>query len=395
MHILIIHSGHFLTSLCPIAGIFEYHQAKALQESGHQVGIISSDVISARFIFKNYSYLQFEEKNGISIFRNYIRKLYPQRWVPFPKAIEMIEKLSMEGYRLYVKKYGTPDVIHGHGIKFSAFVANMIHRMNGIPYVITEHDSEFIKRRSFSLQENILMSKATENASELIAVSSALARAVQEKISVKKVRILPNIVDSMVISTPLIKRFKPMFVFLNIASLDDNKNQATLIEVFAQCFRGKPVSLRLGGKGPRETYLKKLTRRLGIDDQVHFLGFLDRPFVVSEMQAADCFVLASKYETFGVVLIEALASGTPVIATRSGGPEDIVTPADGVLIDVDNPNALGIAMIDMFEKRTNHIPESLRENCKRRFGAKVFVSNLNQIYENALQGGVARLRYEI
>ncbi len=86
-----------------------------------------------------------------------------------------------------------------------------------------------------------------------------------------------------------------------------------------------------------------LARALGVADRVHFLGF--RPEMPAVMRAADLFLLPSRYEPFGLVLLEALASGLPVITTRQTGAADILTPETGIVLpDTEDADALAAAL---------------------------------------------------
>ena len=100
----------------------------------------------------------------------------------------------------------------------------------------------------------------------------------------------------------------------------EKKGQADLLRAFAERFAGDPsVRLGIGGDGPERGRLHELAGSLAIAEQVDWLGALDRDGVRQAMCEADAFVLPSRLETFGVVVIEALACGLPVVATRSGG----------------------------------------------------------------------------
>src|SRR5680860_140687 len=96
-----------------------------------------------------------------------------------------------------------------------------------------------------------------------------------------------------------------------------------------------------------------------------------RAEVRSAMADSDAFVLSSKYETFGVVLVEALAMGLPLIATQCGGPEDIVTSDTGILVPTEDADALASAMAQICESRTQWPAEKLRADCAARFGPDV------------------------
>jgi glycosyltransferase involved in cell wall biosynthesis len=117
---------------------------------------------------------------------------------------------------------------------------------------------------------------------------------------------------------------------------------------------------------------------------VTFLGTLDRGSVVKEMQSADAFVLSSRHETFGVVLIEALACGLPVIATTCGGPECIVEPDDGLLVPPNDASALAGAMERMMVQRSLYSAVKLRERCLTRFGGKAVTTQIADVYAKVL-----------
>lgn len=384
MHVLIIPSEHFITPRCPLGGIFQFQQANALHDAGYQVGVIAPGVITPRFLFRRYDYTDYEAVNGYPVYRRYVRNLYPQRWGRPDSSIPFYQSLGHDLYQTYKKRFGKPDVIHAHNVQFAGFVAQAIHDLDTVPYIITEHSSTF-RTKAVQREWASPMKKTIQHASVMTAVSRALANAIEKQIGVQDIDLLPNIVDSALIDGPLKKHnlSSTDFVFLNIASLDDNKNQSSLIEAFALHFKGKRVRLRIGGTGPLSSHLKKLARRLGVETQVAFIGYLERRYVLREMQAANCFVLSSRFETFGVVLIEALASGTPVIATTCGGPEDIVNDKNGILVAPGDVVALGGAMVQMAQNRGRYQAEALREECRTRFGEETFVANAARFYAEA------------
>ena len=137
----------------------------------------------------------------------------------------------------------------------------------------------------------------------------------------------------------------------------------------------------IGGEGPEKLSLKRLVKILGVEDQVSFLGKLSRVQVVEVISSSDSFVLPSHYETFGVVLIEALALGKPVIATRCGGPESIVLNSDGFLVERNNKEVLANAMKKMIDHISDYDPQEIRKSCLSRFGAPIIVKQLIALYD--------------
>lgn len=102
------------------------------------------------------------------------------------------------------------------------------------------------------------------------------------------------------------------------------------------------------------------------------------------MTSCDCFVLPSRYETFGVVYIEAMACGKPVIATACGGPDDFVTPDNGLLVPVEEVSALEHAMQHMITSSHQYDSDRIRASVQTRFSSQAVAGQLEQIYNTIL-----------
>jgi glycosyltransferase involved in cell wall biosynthesis len=152
-------------------------------------------------------------------------------------------------------------------------------------------------------------------------------------------------------------------------------------------FRGeREVSLRIGGSGESEASLRRLAAQLQIEHRVEFLGALERDRLVKELGDCDAFVLASRLETFGVAVIEALALGRAVIATRCGGPEYIVRKEDGILVDAEDVEGLASALRQMSEQASRYDPEALRRGVVERFGPETVARQIIDVYRDLLGG---------
>ncbi len=112
-----------------------------------------------------------------------------------------------------------------------------------------------------------------------------------------------------------------------------------------------------------------------------------RRIVVKLLIEADCFVLTSDHETFGVVITEALASGLPVISTECGGRADIVNPANGMLVEKGNVQAIAEALVAMsvqIELGTYN-KENIRSECMEKFSPQSVCTRLVNLFEEAVQ----------
>lgn len=197
---------------------------------------------------------------------------------------------------------------------------------------------------------------------------------------------LPNIVNESFLNFPLeMNGTSEKFIFVNVAFQTEKKAIGSLIKSFAIAFAGSlNVTLQLVGDGPEQERLRQLSSQLGVSKQVVFLGARKRQEVLETVAAANAFVLSSRYETFGVVIVEALALGKPVVATRCGGPESIISNEDGILVDVDDIDALADAMLDVYTNYSNYHSEGIRQKCLERFGEEAVTTQLKMVYDGVL-----------
>ena len=113
----------------------------------------------------------------------------------------------------------------------------------------------------------------------------------------------------------------------------------------------KNVTFIIGGKGPEKEKLQALAKKLKLD--VIFAGFIPDEDLKNYYQQADLFALPSLYEGFGIVYVDALLNGLPIVATACGGPEDIVTHDNGLLVPTRNSQALADALTTALQKKWN------------------------------------------
>ena len=154
--------------------------------------------------------------------------------------------------------------------------------------------------------------------------------------------------------------------------------------------RGEPGRLLLVGgsyfRGTRrdERELRSLADELELGDRVTFAGPKPHHEVAQLMAESALFVLASRAEAFGTVLAEALACGTPVVSTRSGGPEDYVTPEVGRLVPVGDSEALADALATVLRQRASFAPERLRRFALERFSWSSVIDGWLEAYSRAI-----------
>ncbi|MFO0972323.1 MAG: glycosyltransferase [Phycisphaerae bacterium] len=179
--------------------------------------------------------------------------------------------------------------------------------------------------------------------------------------------------------------------FLCVASLLEIKGHDTLLHAFARVANELPrATLTLAGDGPLRGPLEALAAELRIAGRVRFLGKLSGAAAVRPaMLDADVFVLASRTEASGVVLIEAQSCGLPIVATRCGGPEAIVSPAAGRLVPVDDDAALAAAMCAVARDAGRFDQAAIRDACLAEHAPAAVGRRHVELYERALSAAGA------
>ena len=393
MHILIIPSW-YRASAEDTQGSFFREQALALAKHGCQVGVIYPQHRSMRQWQSVFSGLYgFAEENdrGMPTLRMHGMTWFPKQ-IPYANYLIWIHS-GFKLYRRYVEKYGRPDVIHAHGLLYGGLLAWRIKALERTPFVVTEHCTAYM-RGLFAWWELRLAAQAAQAADRRFAVSDAFAQQMVGFLGEAAGRweTFPNVVNRRFTSYPLSptnalsKTASSPFTFINVAYLtNQRKGIHTLITAFAETFKGDLTTrLKIGGDGKERPRLESLAQTLGIAEQVTFLGALDRDQVRVNMAESDVFVLASRYETFGVVIIEALALGKPVIATRCGGPDRVVREQDGLLVPPDDVTAMAGALRQMRDRHHSYDAVKIRQSCIERYGEAAIAQRLRAVYADVM-----------
>jgi glycosyltransferase involved in cell wall biosynthesis len=158
------------------------------------------------------------------------------------------------------------------------------------------------------------------------------------------------------------------------------------LDVLLQAVAGirENVRLHIGGKGTLLDHYKTLAKKLNILDRCIFYGGIPHAEVNVFMQKLHCFVSSSRWETFGIAVVEAMACGVPVITTRSGGPDEFVNQANGLLIPVDDSEQLAAAITDMMKNFSRYDAALIRAQVLSRFSEDSFLEKIESVYSDAI-----------
>jgi glycosyltransferase involved in cell wall biosynthesis len=205
-----------------------------------------------------------------------------------------------------------------------------------------------------------------------------------------RIRVIPNGVDVGEFTKAGTRGSRDGVVGLFVGRLDpDQKGLDVLIRAMTKLPRNPLLRLRLVGEdwGGAEL-LRQLAHRLGVADRVTLVGKLSRVQLVSEFVEADFVVLPSRFEPFGIVLLEAMAAGLPVIASRVGGiPEIVAEGRTGLLVEPDNADALArsLQLLSQDESLRLSMGRAAREHVKEYAWDSV-VPRILSVFVEALEG---------
>ncbi len=244
-------------------------------------------------------------------------------------AVAMHDTAVRNGLDLLHVHYAVPHAT-------SAWIANELLGENGLKVVTTLHgtditlvgrDPSYFPITRFSIQKS----------DGITAVSEYLKRETVERFHVPddRIRVIPNFVD--------LEEYRPdrepchraklaaddEMILMHISNFRPVKRIGDAVRIFARVARSVPSRLVLVGDGPERGRAQETAREHGVEDRVLFLG--KQESVAELLACADLFLLPSELEAFGLVALEAMACGVPVVGSRVGGVPEVVPPEAGYL----------------------------------------------------------------
>ena len=272
MHILIIPSA-YPTEDAALRGTFFKEQAIALKENNLKVGVIYSETRRRTGININtLKKFHFQVKDSIE---EGIRTIRLQGWnilmMRNSLGINLWVKQTLKLFKLYIKKYGLPDLIHVHIGLYGGVAAKKIKEIYNIPYVITEHSSNVLNG-TLNEYNKKLLKEAYDNADYLISVGEKLKTKMADYTD-NEICVIPNIVNTDRFIINKSKKEKNKFRFVSVSFLNDNKNVDLTIKAFNKVPLGKEeYELYIAGDGAAREKLENLVKELNLDKQVKFVA---------------------------------------------------------------------------------------------------------------------------
>jgi len=264
-----------------------------------------------------------------------------------------------------------PDVVHAH---FFLAGAPAVLLARKTPVVITEQWSIFLPEDPMQLTPTLrrIARFAYGRAARVLPASEALRRGIEAEGLPGRFTVVPNVVDTSLFH-PGAERDGRL---LAVGLLYEAKGYEFLIDAVAQVDN---VRLDIAGDGPLRAQLEAQVARLGIGERVRFLGVVPKPEVARLMSEHELFAITSRYDNNPCVVIEALASGLPVVGTAVGGIPELVDESNGRLARPQDPESIAgelrAALAASFDRR------AIADRARERFGREAVGAQLAAIYD--------------
>ena len=323
MHVLIVPSW-YPTSEAPLDGIYFAEQARCLARHGLQVGVIYPEQQSLRRL--SWTALRrkyFQVEWNCEEGIPTLRRYGWNVWSRFPPGLRCRVRSAVRLADRYVDRHGVPDLLHAQSGRWAGAAAARIGTRHGIPYALTEHFSGLLREAVFPWRWPLLR-EGYDGAGAVTAVSTALQRAVanHDLAPSSEVEIHPNVAPARFFRPPLSGRPSPPPFR------------------FVTIARLKPSK--------------------------NVAGLLE------------AFARVASSEPERITLT--------VVATASGGPEDLVTPDTGLLVPPGDPEALAEGLRTLRRRWSAFDPDAIRARTREQFGPEAYVRRTRALYRRALRG---------
>lgn len=394
MKILIINHSPFIGSG---SGIYTMNVAKSLRDAGQEVKVITAA-----------NSLNFPDLGDIKIHPIYFKhELDIEKQIDFnvpcfdqyPTSDVLFYSLNKEQLKKYEDEFRKvleeeinifkPDIIHTQHI----WIWSSIVTEYNIPTIITSHGSDMM---GYDIDNSFYpyCIKAIKKCDKIITISKKNQEIVIERFpeAENKNIILKNGFDHNMFylsdfnKSEILREFKINKEYNKIVlfagRLTENKGIDVLLKAAKKYENGSILTIIAGGGGLLEE-LKQQVEQLGLKD-VAFVGDQTQENLNRLYNIADVLAVPSRVEGFGLVAIEALACGTPVIATNEGGMTDFINEQVGALVDVEDDIMLEKEISKILKEERIFNREELAKYAKDNYSEEKVIQNLIEVYKNTL-----------
>jgi glycosyltransferase involved in cell wall biosynthesis len=303
-----------------------------------------------------------------------------------------VPQLGTAGYLLGIRtalarlrRDGRPvDLLHAH-VHGAGWTAMLVGAVERLPFVVSEHSSEWagtgitkgrLRRARISFARAALVCPVSDYLHARIEAHGIKAR----------FHVVPNAVDTDLFTPRSGTLPGGPARLIAVAALKPAKGLPQLIAA-VRGLAPRQFGLDLVGDGPHRADYERLVQDAGLGERVVFHGYQPKPAVASLMQSADFLVLPSLGENLPVAVLEAMACGLPVLATRVGGVPELVDERTGMLVEPGSAEALRAGIDHMLDHHGEYSRELIRDRAASRYSLDAIGDAWTAVYRSVLSHG--------
>lgn len=379
MKILIIPSW-YPNSNNPVWGNYFIKQAQALNDYA-DVSFLTVNRIGIKEIKELYKQKKQDgynfNKYGFHFFQKSILNV---RTISLDWSYKKYQKAAYKAYKKLIKKTGKPDIILVESALPAGLAALYISEKEKIPYITHHHSHDVLTTKAYLEYSKLVIN----NSKYCMAVSDEIKNEV-EKLG-KKCEIMPNYIDT--------KRFgiknnnNKKFTLINICNFYKVKALEILLQALNKVVYEdniKDIKLNIVGTGDYEKYYKEVCENLKLNKYVNFMGYIDNNEIPKIISSSDVLCVSSRKETFCIPILEAFASGKPVITTLCGGPNKLVNNSRGIKVNVDDVEAYRNAIKNIKNNYDKYDSKELKKYVYDNFDKDVVCKKIIKICKKVIQ----------
>lgn len=360
--------------------------ARELAARGNRVTVLTQDAATPRE----------HDDQGVQVIRV---GAIPVRSPDFMGYVHQLNQLLLSKALELIQRGQEFDVVHAHDW-IVAFAASGLKQSLRRPLVATIHATEFGRNNGLHNDEQRHISDIewwlVYEAWKVIVCSQAMQAELGHvfQAPTDKLRVIPNGIDVTDMEVRRDPEFRRQFaaddeeIAIFVGRLVWEKGVDTFLYALKHLLAVRPkVKLIVAGKGPIQAELESLAARLGIAGNVHFVGHVDAKTRDKLYGISDVAAFPSRYEPFGIVALEAMAAGVPVIVGDVGGLKEIMGTDDvGVLVPPGNAGALSAALLNVLDdrKRASAMATRAKEKVERVFTWKSVAEQTEKVYQEII-----------
>lgn len=307
--------------------------------------------------------------------------------IPAVKSMKIIR--AKEQFSTIIKTF-YPDIIHAHVARGAGFFAVYLGRKYNIPVVVTEHELvEFMELNQ--IKNRVKQNYTYKNSTKNIVVSDYLKDSLSKRF---------KHVDFTVIYNGVVDPVRFISDATSTYRIADGINMVIVAGFYDKDIKGfqyllpalkeinvsydKKIYLHICGDGEYLDYYKNMAKDLGVIQLCRFYGHCDRNQLFNIINQMDFGVSASLYESAGVSIEEMLLIGKPVVVTRSGGANSLVSDENSIVVDKESTEQLVLGIKKMIDSYCNYDNASIRLNALNRFEMSHTVDKHIKLYDAIL-----------